>query len=384
MKIGIVLANTPSYSETFFNSKIKKLKETEHEVILFSPNRNQYKKTKVVAPLKISVLGFLKFFVYTIIYWERFNKFYKAEVLERKSKKRALKNLFLNTHILTQKLDWLHFGYATMVIQRELVAETIGAKMAVSFRGYDIGIFPLKHKDCYNLLWKKIDKIHTISDDLLKKAYKLGLNINTPFEKITPAIDINLFKNSNDINFEKLNFITVARLHWKKGLDLTLFALKKIKEEGVDFTYKIIGVGDELEKITYLISELNLEDNVFLLGKLSPENVIKELSKSNVFLQYSLQEGFCNAVLEAQAMGLFSIVSDAEGLSENIINNKTGFVVEKYNVEKLYNAILKFIDKKALDKKEYSLSAISNVRENYNLEKQQKEFLNFYNIIDKV
>ena len=46
-------------------------------------------------------------------------------------------------------------------------------------------------------------------------------------------------------------------------------------------------------------------------------------------IQYSIEEGFCNAVLEAQSMGVLTIVSNASGLMENIIDGKTGWVVPK-------------------------------------------------------
>ena len=52
---------------------------------------------------------------------------------------------------------------------------------------------------------------------------------------------------------------------------------------------------------------------------------------ADIYIQPSIQEGFCNSVLEAQAMGLLVIVSDAEGLHENVINNVTGWVVKKRN-----------------------------------------------------
>ena len=40
MKIGIVLASTPSYSETFFISKINGLKKNSFEVVLFVKHIN--------------------------------------------------------------------------------------------------------------------------------------------------------------------------------------------------------------------------------------------------------------------------------------------------------------------------------------------------------
>ncbi|MEZ4854635.1 glycosyltransferase family 4 protein [Flavobacterium sp.] len=79
----------------------------------------------------------------------------------------------------------------------------------------------------------------------------------------------------------------------------------------------------------FAVHQLKLEDMVTFTGKLSPKEVKEKLSVTDIYIQYSLQEGFCNAVLEAQAMGLFpGVVSDAEGLSENVLNI-TGFVVPK-------------------------------------------------------
>src|SRR5690606_21642918 len=71
------------------------------------------------------------------------------------------KNLYTNSHLLKADLDWVHFGFATIALQSESVAEAIGAKMAVSFRGYDITVYPESHSGCYNLLWKQVDKVHS-------------------------------------------------------------------------------------------------------------------------------------------------------------------------------------------------------------------------------
>ena len=95
----------------------------------------------------------------------------------------AIKNLIINCHILGKSIDWLHFGFATMGVRRENVAQALGAKSAVSLRGFDISLYPYKHMGCYDLLWDKIDKVHTISEDLYQKALHLGLDPRTDHEK---------------------------------------------------------------------------------------------------------------------------------------------------------------------------------------------------------
>src|SRR5690606_30324997 len=82
-----------------------------------------------------------------------------------------------------------------------------------------------------------------------------------------------------------------------------------------------------------------LQANVQMLGQQSPEAIIDVLNEADVYLQYSLSEGFCNAVLEAQAMGLLCVVSDGGGLQENVLHQTTGIVVAKGRPKELAKAI---------------------------------------------
>ena len=48
-----------------------------------------------------------------------------------------------------------------------------------------------------------------------------------------------------------------------------------------------------------------------------------------MLLHAAVSEGFCNAVLEAQAMELPVVCTDADGLPENVVDGQTGFVVPR-------------------------------------------------------
>ena len=257
---------------------------------------------------------------------------------------RRIKNLYINSHILNEDLDWIHFSYATLMIRRENIAGALKAKMGVSFRGYDISIYPLKHKFCYQIASSKIHKIHSISKDLLNISYDVGFNRNIPAVIINPSIDTNHFKikRCKASKDGKINFLTVARLHWKKGIEYTLESLSLLKKQGFRFKYTIIGSGEEFERLVYATYQLNLDHDVIFVGDVIHSDIKKYYENAEIYLQYSIQEGFCNSVLEAQAMGLLTIVSNAEGLSENIIDKQTGFVVEKRSPELLARKI-KFV-----------------------------------------
>ena len=387
MKIGLVLNRTPANSEQFITSKIKGLQQEGHEVILFANQYNNFNICEVVDMPRISnnlFLQLIKMFITYIIIIIRSPivtiKFLNLEKMDGKSFRHRWENLYLNNKILIKKLDWLHFCFATTTIRKENIARSIKAKMSTSFRGYDINIYPLKNPNCYSLLWKKVDKIHSISNALLEKAKSYGLNDSVLQQVIYPAIDTNRFRNKkNKSGFnsnQTIEFLTVARLHWIKGLEYTLEALAKL--DSIDFNYTIVGSGSEYERLVLVINQLNLRNKVKLVGNIPHEAILPYYEHADLYIQYSIEEGFCNAVLEAQTMGVLTVVSDASGLSENIIHNKTGWVVPKREprllAKKIKNILL--MENKKLD--QIRLNGIERVENKFDLSSQVRNFSKFF------
>ncbi len=393
MKIGLVLAEPPGYSETFFRSKINGLTNHGFEVMLFvgakAKGNNSFKVHKAWPVAKnnpISQLFFL-LLAYTSLFFRapgNAMRFYKLERKSGKSVRKSIESCYINAHILMQNLDWLHFGFTTLTIGKENVAKAIGAKMATSMRGFDVSIFPLKHVGAYDSLWDKLDKLHVISDDLYQVALSLGLPKEVPMVKITPAIDTDKFGVTNNVRIEDrwqqghVKILTVARLHWKKGLDYALAVMKKLSQKGLVFTYNIVGEGPELERLRFETNQYGLNDHVNFLGKKTPEEIAALMTSHLIYLQPSIQEGFCNAVLEAQASGLLCIVSDAEGLSENVLDQKTGWVLPKRDLEGMANEIMQIVETSPSILNEVVSSAKQRIVEEFSVEDQVKQFIAFY------
>lgn len=172
-RIGIVLPNHPSYSETFFVSKIKGLQLKGFEVVLFlNASKNKSFKLCPVVYLKTKfsninfVTEFILFIAILVLHSKNAIKLYTLNKKDKMSGYKNMKNLFLNRYFLNQKLDWLHFGFGTMALERENVAAAINTKMAVSFRGFDWYVYPLKNVNCYQKLFKKQVKYHVLSEGM--------------------------------------------------------------------------------------------------------------------------------------------------------------------------------------------------------------------------
>lgn len=386
MTIGIVLSQPPVYSETFFNSKIKGLQESGFQVVLFvNSNPNSFSSCKtIVAPewhkSLLKKLCLIFWMLFKVI--QNFNSVFTFIYLERKANRswiQIFKNIFTNIHLLASKLNWLHFGFSALSIQSEHVAKATGAKMAVSLRGFDIDVFPLKHSGCYKLLWQQVDKVHVISDYLLQRAYQLGLSKETEVQIITPAVNIEKFNFKQEKVFSNsIKFLTVARLHWIKGLTETLEALAILKLKGINFSYTIIGSGALLESLSFTIYQLNLLDSVQLTGQKSHDEVLEELKNTDYYIQYSHSEGFCNAVLEAQAAGALCIVSDGGGLVENIVNKETGWVVQKRQPKLLAENIFEIINLPDSYKIKIRNQARNRVESYFSLNQNKLAYKSFY------
>jgi len=103
------------------------------------------------------------------------------------------------------------------------------------------------------------------------------------------------------------------------------------------------------------------------------------MRESDIYIQTSLQEGFCVSVLEAQASGLLCVVSDADGLKENVIDGITGWVVKRREPGEFASKIEYVINLPEEMRKEISINARKRVEENFTIENQNLLFKEFFN-----
>jgi colanic acid/amylovoran biosynthesis glycosyltransferase len=388
MKIALVLSSPPGYSETFFNSLIKGLQENGHEITLYTGYCNSsysgckhIKHPKVYKNFLVQLL--LMFYRSTTLLFQikRVRRYFMLEKKEGTSLKRILEKIYLNAELLKFNGEWVHFGFCTTALEREFVPKAIGSKMAVSLRGYDINVFPLKHKGCYNLLWRQVDKVHSISNDLLEKAYRLGLKRDNLMKVIYPAVNLGSLPQLNsNMEDNKLKIVTIARFNWIKGLDFLTEVAFKLKEKEIDYEWVIIGAGNptEMERYLYDIKNKQLEEHVFHKGVCLHEEILTILKTCDVYVQTSLTEGFCNALLEAQALGIPCVAFNVGGIPENIDHQKTGWLIEPYDVTAMVKRIINISALTTCEKVKLSEVAVKRVRDHFNLEYQKLAFHEFY------
>lgn len=71
-----------------------------------------------------------------------------------------------------------------------------------------------------------------------------------------------------------------------------------------------------MDQIKMLVEKYNLHSRVELLGALKHSEVRNVLCRGHIFLNTSLTESFCIAILEAACCGLFVVSTDVGGVPE--------------------------------------------------------------------
>jgi colanic acid/amylovoran biosynthesis glycosyltransferase len=254
----------------------------------------------------------------------------------------------------------------------------------VSFRGFDVNFAELDRADYYDAVWSSADAIHYLGNDLWARACRRGCPPKKMKALIPPAIDTGFFQpavrpqpSQLGTRERPLRILSVGRLEWKKGYEFALEAVSLLRQQGFAVEFHIVGGGDYLEAVAFCRKQLGLEDCVTLLGALSPDEVLRQMHWADVFLHAAVSEGFCNAVVEAQATGLPVVTSDADGLGENVEDGLTGFVAPRRDPRALAER-LAVLAQDARIRGAMAENGPARVRERFQLDSQIQAFARLY------
>jgi len=197
------------------------------------------------------------------------------------------------------------------------------------------------------------DKVIVVSYFLKKLAIKIGL----PEEKIKViynSIDFLDIKGDPKINLKKeLNIsgkviLTNARLTPWKGVDMLIKLMPKLIKKYEDIKFVIISDGPERKNLEKLAIDLDVEEYILFVGRVSRKLVVEYLKISDVFVLNTNYEGMSFSILEAIKVGLPVITTPAGGNPETIKDKETGLLVEYRNKEQWLEAINSVLDNKEL------------------------------------
>ncbi|XP_067018979.1 phosphatidylinositol N-acetylglucosaminyltransferase subunit A-like isoform X1 [Acropora muricata] len=114
----------------------------------------------------------------------------------------------------------------------------------------------------------------------------------------------------------KITVVVVSRLVYRKGMDLLAGILPIMCANYADIQFIIGGDGPKRALLEEVCEQCKLRDRVQFLGKLEHEKVRDVLVQGDIFLNTSLTEAFCIAIVEAASCGLQVVSTKVGGVPE--------------------------------------------------------------------
>lgn len=253
--------------------------------------------------------------------------------------------------IYTKRITHIHLGDALLSPLGLFLKSFTKVKTTTTVCGLDITFKFPPYQFIVPKCVSKLDKVICISnatyDECIKRNIPKQKCIVIPCGIYPGKFDIEASRSDLEKIVEeslqnKVVLVTVGRLVKRKGVQWFIEqVLPKLSEE---YIYLVIGGGPEKENIETSIRENKLENRVHLLGKVSDHDLKVIYNTSDIFIMPNIRvdgdmEGFGIVAVEATSAGLPLVGSNIEGITNAVIQGKTGILVEPEKPEEFLKAI---------------------------------------------
>ena len=147
---------------------------------------------------------------------------------------------------------------------------------------------------------------------------------------------------------EPLRLVTLGRLVKQKAFEVSIEAMRLLRERGVAAKWYVFGEGEERRFLEKKIEELGLSDSFFLPGVV--DNPYPYVRKADIYVHCSKFEGRSIAIQEALLLGRPVVVSDCPGNREQVEDGYDGLLIP-FTAEAIADAVEELAGNAALREK---------------------------------
>ena len=355
MKVLYIVSAFPRYEGDVITpwmvETIKRLKREGVEVTVFSPS---YKGLKTHQVYGIPV----KRFRYFISKWENLTH---EETAPDRVAKGFLPKFLVFFYLwcgsfsiiklcLKEKFDVIHvhwvvphfwFGFLARLVSKASIVSTF---YSVELRWVKTKVSILKPFLKWSI--KSSNKVIAISQHTYKEVVDL---FNRDVEIIPYGVSISEKNLAPEKSSSKpKNILFVGRLVERKGVQYLLEAFGKIAKDSQAHLV-IVGQGPEKEKLQRLAKEKNLDDKITFAGFVDDESLKNYYQNCSVFVLPAITdekgdtEGLGVVLIEALTYKKPVIASNVGGITDIVIDGKTGLLVSEKNSEELAMALKRIL-----------------------------------------
>jgi len=183
--------------------------------------------------------------------------------------------------------------------------------------------------------YSKADKLICVSESLRHDIFS-NLNINSIV--VPNVVDTNEFSLSEIKCTDNFTFLSVGTLSRGKGFDILIDSFYKAFF-GKNVFLKIVGCGEEYQRLQCRINDLYLNEQIELLGFLDRKKIAELMTTSHAFVLASRSETFGVVYIEAMLSGL-PVIATSCGGPEDFVTPENGILIPVEDQVALTDALI--------------------------------------------
>ena len=179
-------------------------------------------------------------------------------------------------------------------------------------------------RDCY----QKVDQIFTPAEETRKSVLRVYPEHAHKLEVLPNVLEVSEILRKSKLEggfadgYTGTRLLTVARLVEPKALDISIEAMKLLKDTGGRFRWYVLGEGDQRRVLEQKIRALGLEEDFILCGAV--DNPYPYFLQADLYIHASLVEARSISIREAQVLERVILASDCGGNRETVTDGVDG------------------------------------------------------------
>jgi glycosyltransferase involved in cell wall biosynthesis len=275
---------------------------------------------------------------------------------------------------------------ANLILQKQLIRKIVGdpvweraynkKRITESFDDFQIN----KHSfliEVQKLLrnWSinSAEIVITPSDHL--KSFVSGIGYSKKILKINNGVNITDINRANESKAD-INLIIISRLVVQKNINIVIEAMKLLDNKNLKLS--IIGEGGEFSKLENTIHDLNLQNQVQLLGKIDNNKISQFLLTADIFIQASDYEGLPHSVLEAINYEVPILSTETGGCKDLLNDGERGFIIPMPPDKKVIAENISFIIENKAEATKRATEAKSFINKKHNFLEQANQYMKIF------
>jgi glycosyltransferase involved in cell wall biosynthesis len=199
-----------------------------------------------------------------------------------------------------------------------------------------------RHDNLAGRLWLQLGWLSRPTVIYTSESDRTHTRLRLPSTVIELGIDLARFAPSGSRVKDCRRVGSVGRLVEQKGHRWLIEAAPMVLARHSDVQFVIVGDGPLRSELESLARELGVDDRIVFTG--TRDDVPELLASFDVYVQPSLFEGLCLAVVEAQAVGVPVIATPVGGMRETVEPGVTGLRCALRDARSLADGIVRLLD----------------------------------------